>query len=423
MSLGRVPPVPRRALPLAFVAAAVGLAAGGRFGRRAAMRAALSAGVVAAARAPAPALASAFAVGAAQELPVAAMPLGALAVAASVVTAREQGLSPRAAAGAVAAGAGVAVATRRLWPVAPHGSAALGTQRCAAEAPPAPEGEGVTVVVNASAGPGFTASPAAEIREALPKADIVELADGDDLVAALESAAETAAAIGVAGGDGSINAAAGVAQAAGKPLVVIPAGTLNHFARDLGVESAADLVDPLRDGTAVAVDVAAIDGQPFLNTASFGSYVDLVDARERLEHIIGKWPAVVVALGRVLRRSKPVEVEVDGRSRRLWMIFVGNCCYEPSGFAPSWRERLDDGRLDVRLVAATHPFSRVRLVVAVLTGTLSRCPVYEHFTTDRLTVRSLNGPVRLARDGETFDGSEEFEVCKAGRLAVYATTS
>jgi undecaprenyl-diphosphatase len=412
----------RRALPIALAGAAVALAAGGgRFGRRAALRGALSVGVVAAARGRAPAVAAAFATGAAQELPLTAVPLGALAVAAGIAGVREEGMSPRRALAATAAGVGVAVATRRLWPVAPHGSAELVRHRGVADAPPAPDGAGVTVVVNASAGPGLTAGPADEIREALPEAKIVELADGDDLVAALESAAATSAAIGIAGGDGSINAAAGVARAAGKPLVVIPAGTLNHFARDLGIESVVDVVEPLRDGTAVAVDVASIDGHAFLNTASFGGYVDLVDAREQLEAVIGKWPAVVVALGRVLRRSEPLRVEIDGRRRLLWMVFIGNCCYKPSGFAPSWRERLDDGQLDIRLVEGNAPFSRLRLIVAVLTGTLRHCPVYEQFTTDHVVIRSLDGPLRLASDGETFDGADEFEICKAGCLAVYAT--
>jgi diacylglycerol kinase family enzyme len=102
------------------------------------------------------------------------------------------------------------------------------------------------------------------------------------------------------------------------------------------------------------------------------------------------------------------------------MIFIGNCRYYPAGFAPSWRERLDDGQLDVRILDASHPFARFRLVVAVLTGTLTRSRVYESFSAERVTVRSLDGPLRLARDGETFDGHEEFTVCKRdAALAVY----
>jgi undecaprenyl-diphosphatase len=176
----------------------------------------------------------------------------------------------------------------------------------------------------------------------------------------------------------------------------------------------------VRDGALIAVDVAEIDGEPFLNTASFGAYVDLVDAREKLEERIGKWPAVVVALVRVLRSSDPVVVEMEGKRHDVWIAFIGNCQYHPAGFAPSWRRQLDDAALDVRVVEAGHPFARTRLVLAVLTGTLARSRVYKTWTTDRLVIRSLEGKLRLARDGETFDGDDEIVVCKCdGRLEVF----
>jgi undecaprenyl-diphosphatase len=284
---------------------------------------------------------------------------------------------------------------------------------------PSPTGKGLTVVVNRTAGSALSRDPVATLQAGLPDARIVQVDDGDDLVAALEDAAG-GRAVGIAGGDGSVNAAADVAQAAGKPLLVVPAGTLNHLARDLGLASVDDAVEAVRRGSAAAIDLATIDGQPFLNTASFGSYADLVDARERLQGVIGKWPAVVVALVRVLRRARPCEVEIDGKAMRVWMIFFGNCRYHPSGFAPSWRERLDDGRIDVRIVEGDAPWARVRLVFAVLTGRLGRCRVYSQRLAREVRVRSPHGPLRLARDGETFDGSDEFVVAKDGRtLPVY----
>jgi undecaprenyl-diphosphatase len=174
----------------------------------------------------------------------------------------------------------------------------------------------------------------------------------------------------------------------------------------------AEAAEAVRRGEQVAVDVGLIDGRPFLNTASFGSYAALVDARESLEARIGKWPAVAVALVKVLRHEQPVEVEIDGRRFRLWMIFIGNCSYEPEGLAPSWRDRLDDGLLDVRLVDGSAPFSRARLVVAILTGRLTECPAYHRMVVSSLRIRSGGGPLRLARDGETFDGGADVLVTK-----------
>jgi undecaprenyl-diphosphatase len=308
-----------------------------------------------------------------------------------------------------------------VWPVAPRTAAEIRPALTPIGADPSEDGDGLSVVVNADAGgqSGFGAGAADRVREALPAAKVVEVA-GDDLATALVDASAHARALGVAGGDGSICAAAAVAHAAGQPLLVLPSGTLNHLARDLGLDGPDDAIAALRAGHTVAVDVATIDGATFLNTASFGSYSSLVDARERLEAKVGKWPALMVALVHVLRHERPVEVELDGRRRSLWMIFVGNCRYHPHGFAPTWRERLDDGRLDVRLVDANAPWARTRLLLAVLTGRLGRSRVYEEFTARELKVRALDGPLRLARDGETFAGSEEFVIRKEERpLAVY----
>jgi undecaprenyl-diphosphatase len=106
------------------------------------------------------------------------------------------------------------------------------------------------------------------------------------------------------------------------------------------------------------------------------------------------------------------------------MIFVGNCEYQPDGFAPAWRERLDDGLLDIRIIDAAIPLSRVRLVAALLLGRLATCAAYTRWTASELPVRSLDGPLRLARDGETFDGPSELVIRKRPKpIAVYAPGS
>jgi len=455
-----IAPVARLAdgsLPWLIVAAVLG-GAGGRFGRRAALRGLLSiaaastianGAVKLGARRKRPprllgrptrhfgrrpstssfpsghtASAVAFAVGAAQELPVAGLPLGLLAGAVGWGRMRSRRHYPSDVLGGAAIGAIAAVATRRLWAVAPRTPAAIRPALQSIEAEPSPEGTGLSIVVNPSAGPALRPSPSDALREALPGAEIIEIGDGLDFGDALRKASLNSLAIGVSGGDGSINAAAAVADVQDKPLMVVPGGTLNHFARDLGLESVDDAIAAIKEGQAVAVDLATIGDKTFLNTASFGAYADLVDARERLEDRIGKWPAAFVALLRVLRRGEPVEVELDGRRRRVWMIFIGNCRYRPDGFAPGWRERLDDGQLDIRVVDVTEPWARVRLLLAFVTGRLGRSRVYETWTARELRVRSLQGPLRLARDGETFDGPEEFVVCKHDRpLRVYVPAS
>ncbi len=150
-----------------------------------------------------------------------------------------------------------------------------------------------------------------------------------------------AKALGVAGGDGSVATAAAVALEHDLPLAVIAAGTLNHFARDVGLETPQDTADAVVSGQAVRVDVADVNGTPFLNTASIGSYPEMVERRDRLSGRMGKWLALTVAAAQVLRTQAPVSLQVNGRPLKVWIIFVGNCRYTPRGLSPpgdrGWR--------------------------------------------------------------------------------------
>lgn len=352
-------------------------------------------------------------VGAAQEWPPAAV-----AAPVAVAMARRDPM-------AASAGAAAALVTRRVWPVAPrHGADVAPRRHPDPDARPRADGTGVRIVVNPGSGPALAAPPTEALHAGLPGATVVELADGDDLAAVLCDGDRgnngDMVALGAAGGDGTLNTAARVALERDVPLVAVPAGTLNHLARDLGLATVEDAVEAVRAGTVTHMDVGMFGDRPFLNTASFGGYTEVVDAREQLERRIGKWPALAVALTRVLRRIEPLTVEIDGRRRDVWLVFVGNCRYSPDGFGPSWRERLDDGLLDVRLVDGRHPWARVRLVLAVLTGTLSRCAPYEEWTCERLEVRSLGGPLRVAIDGETGDAGEHVVVSKRPRALTVA---
>ncbi|MEA3054594.1 MAG: hypothetical protein QOD30_26, partial [Actinomycetota bacterium] len=116
-----------------------------------------------------------------------------------------------------------------------------------------------------------------------------------------------------------------------------------------------------------------------------------------------------------------VEVTIDGSRRRLWLGFIGAGRYEPPGFAPTWREVLDDGVLDVRLVDADAPFARVRLVLAVLTGRLARTPVYEQRVTDSIELRCADDVFKIVLDGEVVEVPPTVTVTKRSTpVRVYA---
>jgi diacylglycerol kinase family enzyme len=108
---------------------------------------------------------------------------------------------------------------------------------------------------------------------------VVVLGAGDDLAAlAGRAVADGADALGVAGGDGSLSLVAAVARAAGLPFVCLPAGTRNHFARDLGVDrhDLPGALDAFGAGLERRIDVGEVNGRVFLNNVSLGIYGDAV---------------------------------------------------------------------------------------------------------------------------------------------------
>jgi undecaprenyl-diphosphatase len=115
-----------------------------------------------------------------------------------------------------------------------------------------------------------------------------------------------------------------------------------------------------------------------------------------------------------------VNITLNGRRRLLWMVFIGNCAHEPAGFAPSWRPRLDDGLLDVRLLSGEVPLARLRLLLSILSGRLTRSAAYERALVSAVEVSAAR-PLRLGRDGDSFQGPAEFHIAKRPRqLVVYA---
>lgn len=278
---------------------------------------------------------------------------------------------------------------------------------------PSPDGTGVRIVVNPSSGSAWSAPPTDALRRGLPGADVHVLDPDDDLEQVL--CRDDVLAVGAAGGDGTIAAVAVIAADREIPFVVVPAGTRNHLARDLGISSVDDAIAAVRAGTAAHMDLGVAGDRCFVNTLTFGGYAQVVDARERMERRIGKWPALLVALVRELPKMEPLHVELDGRPMRVWLAWIGNGAYDPPGLGPAWREHLDDGLLDLRIVNGAKRFSRTRFVAHVLAGRLGSCPVYDERRTEGVSIRSLAGPMRLAADGETYDGPVELTVTKRRR--------
>lgn len=325
----------------------------------------------------------------------------------------------------LALGTGVGIATKRWWPVRPAEAAQT---RHSARVAALREGEGLIMAVNPSSG-NADQDPTEDMRATWPAAELIhpdpDMDLGDQLSRTIRERAEHAKAVGVAGGDGTVAAAAAAAAEHGLPLAVVPTGTLNHFGRDVGVVTADDVSRALAAGSAVQVGMGSVvvddrSSAAFVNTASIGGYPEMVRLREQWEHRWGKWPAAAAALVRVLSQARPIRVRLDGRIKQVWMLFAGNSGYRPKGFAPTWRPQLDDGVLDVRYVRADLRFSRTRFVFAALSGALSNSRTYVQREHKQVDVEVLGEPVAFACDGEVrAKGNRFFFAARDNALKVY----
>jgi len=180
----------------------------------------------------------------------------------------------------------------------------------------------------------------------------VRVVEGAACREAAMAAALGADAVVAAGGDGTVSAVAGALAGTGTPVGVLPLGTLNHFARDLGIPL--DLVEAARvvaAGAVRLVDVAEVNGHLFVNNSSVGFYPRVVRRRKRLRAFVGKWLAMAWGALEVLWRLPriPLRLETEGGAAPVVtpFLFVGNNRYEPGLLAERRREALDRGELRV----------------------------------------------------------------------------
>jgi diacylglycerol kinase family enzyme len=236
-------------------------------------------------------------------------------------------------------------------------------------------GMGGLLLINPRSGQGPNTE---ELREEAARLGIRPhiLRPGDDSEQLARTAPE--GPIGIAGGDGSLAPVAEVALERSAPFVVVPFGTRNHFARDLGI----DRDDPgaaLRafSGRETRIDVARVNGRLFLNNVSLGLYARLVHRREG-----GDSFARLKALGLLLRRPGGLGVSVDGRRVHARVLVVSNNHYDLDVFSVGERERLDEGAL--------HLY--------VAHGWLPR--TWEERSGEQFVVDARAGRLRAAIDGE-----------------------
>ncbi|HEU4611976.1 MAG TPA: diacylglycerol kinase family protein [Kofleriaceae bacterium] len=269
----------------------------------------------------------------------------------------------------------------------------------------------VAILLNAKAGqlaPARCESCAQEILAACRAANIdavaylCDAARLTDTARALARSGEFGAVV-AAGGDGTVSAVAAGLIGTNVALGVIPLGTLNHFAKDLGIRDLHTAIDAIASGATRRVDVGEVNGHVFVNNSSIGLYPEMVAEREheRKRRGLGKWVAMAWAALRTVLRFPLLHVAIALTggvfSAHTPFVFVGNNEYALGSELGS-RPRLDSGRLAVYTIRSS---SRWRMFVAMVKAVFRRRdPELETRTVDRADIVANKRSLQVAVDGE-----------------------
>lgn len=211
----------------------------------------------------------------------------------------------------------------------------------------------------------------------------------------------------VGGGDGTQNGAAAVLAGSGTALGVLPLGTLNHLARDLGIpsdlEAAAKVI---ADGHRRRIDLGRVGNRVFVNNASIGFYPEMVEAREARS--APKWLAAIPAALATLRRlpHHRLRLRLSGEDRRVVtpMLFVGNGRYSLALGSLGQREDLADGKLSIYAVGRRSRLKLIGLALRTIAGRADRKRDFAALgTSAELTVSGPAHPLAVALDGEVVE--------------------
>jgi diacylglycerol kinase family enzyme len=247
----------------------------------------------------------------------------------------------------------------------------------------------------------------------------LRIVGGKEVVAALEEAARDDAAdiIMAGGGDGTVSAAAANIMGSGKALAVLPAGTMNLFARSLGIPlQLDDAVEAFAGGHVVAVDIATANDTPFVHQFSVGMHPRIVQMRSRMEFSsrLGKIGASMRAALDTIRNPTTLGVKLKMPHSEVIAtttgISISNNLYG-EGHLP-YADRPDGGVLGVYITNARH---RGHLLLLCLTTALGRWRASEqveiHQTeTVLLTIDSHHHRQRCVIDGELQPLAAETEI-------------
>jgi diacylglycerol kinase family enzyme len=210
-----------------------------------------------------------------------------------------------------------------------------------------------------------------------------------------------------AGGDGTISTVIqSLVQRPEAAVAVIPTGTYNHFARDLGIPlDWREALDVAVNGKRRTVDTARANDRFFINNISIGLYPDLVRRREERGRDYPRWKARLYASYMTLRKYRHVSIAIESEHHqevvRTHVFMVSNNSYDLSRIGvEAGRQMLEEGRLAVYWLPHLSRWKLMRFATRFLAGRVRETPGFRSFRTSRMKVHSSRPMLRAGVDGE-----------------------
>jgi diacylglycerol kinase family enzyme len=233
----------------------------------------------------------------------------------------------------------------------------------------------------------------------------IVLYPGQDLRQLAEDAVERGAdLLGMAGGDGSQALVASVASRHGIPFVVVPAGTRNHFALDLGLDrdDVPGALEAYQDGVDTVVDLAEVNGRVFVNNASMGVYARIVQSADYRDAKMQTAAAMLPDLLGPTAKSLDLRFRLPSGEEAITaqLLLVSNNPYQLARLrGGGMRERLDGGVLGIAFVRVDTAAEAEKLAALEAVGRARQFASWNDWTASEFEVRSA-APVEIGIDGE-----------------------
>lgn len=210
-----------------------------------------------------------------------------------------------------------------------------------------------------------------------------------------------------AGGDGTVNTVIqALVQRPEASLAVIPTGTYNHFARDLGIPlDWRAALDVAISGTRRTIDTGRVNDHFFVNNVSIGLYPDLVRRCEEKGRDYSRWKARLYALYGTVRKYRHVTLAIESAHHQeilqTHVFMVSNNSYDLSRIGiEAARANLEEGRLSVYWLPPLPRLKLMRFIARYLAGRVRETPGFRSFRTSRMKVQSSRPLIRAGIDGE-----------------------